>query len=454
MEWALFDTVLDGVFIVNSENQFVYCNDAFALLAGYPARRMIGKSPRDLLPDNQVLFEQIEAVLGGAEHMPYAEITFVDRAKESKPVQISSQSMQGHALCFVRDVSLETVLHDKYKRELSQKEGFIAQLDRKVFELQFLLDTVNLVIDQGDNEFLKYLLMKRILDQLKMDYILTFKCRKQDFGRNEVMPQEFSYSDGTSTVKIRGQIARSSERWATTDLDAVFANGACILTEGDDFYAVSASVVSKNQDRMIFSYHYPKKDLERARQDQKLLESVTKQTFLLVENQELFRQSITDEKTKLYNQRYFKFRLEQEIKRSRNIGLSFALLVFDIDHFKKFNDTHGHLVGDQVLIETAKVIRGCFRATDIVSRFGGEEFVVIAVETNVEGARLAAERSRKAVEAMTVKTAEGKELKVTVSIGVALCPEHAIGADEIFEVADQALYKAKQGGRNRVEFAK
>lgn len=453
LDCSFFDTVLDGVFVVDSSNHIVYCNDVFGSISNVPARRLMKKPVDEVFNDNRGLLEQIRGVQAGQAHMPYVEMPYQPRGEEMRQIQVSAQAYHGHVLVYVRDVSLEALLHKKYKNELGQKEGLIGQLDRKVFELEFLLDTVSLAISQGENDFLKDIIMKRIVEHLDMEFILTYKRVESQPNEYEITPLQSYLADETGTARVRSHLWQGVKIWQEVDFDKAFAQQTCILQERADFWVVSTAVQSKNQDWSIFSYYYAKDKGDKARLDLKLLDSLTRQTFLLLENQELFRQSITDEKTKLYNQRYFKYRLDQEIKRSRKQGNAFALLVFDIDHFKKFNDTHGHLVGDQVLIEVARVIKSCFRATDITARFGGEEFVAICVETNADGAYLVAERARKAIESTRVRTADGQELQVTTSIGVSLCPYDTQDPEQLFELADQALYRAKKGGRNRTEMA-
>jgi len=124
----------------------------------------------------------------------------------------------------------------------------------------------------------------------------------------------------------------------------------------------------------------------------------------------------------------------------------------DIDHFKRVNDEHGHRIGDRVLAETARVLRGAIRATDGVGRYGGEEFLIILPGTDAAGAAVLAERLRSAVEGSPVRDAAGEPFSVTISLGVG---EHADGDDKdsLVTRADTALYRAKAGGRNRVEVA-
>ncbi|RMG60434.1 MAG: GGDEF domain-containing protein [Deltaproteobacteria bacterium] len=160
-----------------------------------------------------------------------------------------------------------------------------------------------------------------------------------------------------------------------------------------------------------------------------------------------------DDLTKLYNARYLNVVLDRELKRSDRYGVPVSILFLDIDYFKRVNDSHGHLVGSRVLCEFGAVIRGCVRETDTVVRYGGDEFVVILVETNPDQALLAAERMRRTVEEHTFMEAEGLSLHLTVSIGIATYPIHASTKEELLQMADRAMYRGKDTTRNVVYIA-
>ncbi|MFC1742872.1 diguanylate cyclase [Candidatus Riflebacteria bacterium] len=186
--------------------------------------------------------------------------------------------------------------------------------------------------------------------------------------------------------------------------------------------------------------------------DAHLLEALASQVAMTIENTRLYELSITDGLTKLFIKRYFQFRLEEEINRASRYNIPLSLILLDIDHFKKFNDTYGHQVGDRVLSHFASIVKGSIRLNiDIPCRFGGEEFAVICPEIDADGAFLLGERIRKAVEDCDFPGAENDMLKVTTSIGISSFPGSASSSEKLVSQADIALYACKQAGRNRCQ---
>ncbi|HEY5928387.1 MAG TPA: GGDEF domain-containing protein [Kofleriaceae bacterium] len=168
-------------------------------------------------------------------------------------------------------------------------------------------------------------------------------------------------------------------------------------------------------------------------------------------HENLMSSALRDGLTKLFNKRYFLERLDSELKFAQRHTTALSLLMLDLDHFKKINDTMGHLAGDTVLATIANVLSRAVRNEDVVARFGGEEFAIILRAIEIEPALLMAERVRKLVEATAIQLEGGKQMKCSVSIGVACYP--AIPAktlEELVDAADKALYRAKHEGRNRV----
>ena len=160
-----------------------------------------------------------------------------------------------------------------------------------------------------------------------------------------------------------------------------------------------------------------------------------------------------DDLTKLYNGRYLNVVLDREMKRSERYRNFFCVLFMDIDFFKRVNDAHGHLVGSRVLVEVGAVLRACVRDSDTVVRYGGDEFVVLLVETNADEAMIVAERMRKMVEAEPFVKDAGLNIRLTISIGIAAFPEHATTKQILLNLADQAMYRGKESTRNVVYLA-
>ena len=160
---------------------------------------------------------------------------------------------------------------------------------------------------------------------------------------------------------------------------------------------------------------------------------------------ELEKLSVTDALTGLYNRRHLMGTLASEVQRSRRLRRAFSVLLADVDHFKQYNDTHGHLAGDAALVKIAEVFRRTTRQVDCVARYGGEEFVVMLLEANMATATLVAERIRARVAAEDL--GEGK---LTLSIGLAEYPDGGDTPEELIASADAAMYKAKNAGRNQV----
>lgn len=162
----------------------------------------------------------------------------------------------------------------------------------------------------------------------------------------------------------------------------------------------------------------------------------------------LLIESMTDPLTGLLNRRYFNELTQKELTRSRRHGLRFAVLMLDVDHFKRINDTFGHQVGDLAIKAVAEVCNKALRPHDILARYGGEEFILTLPHTDEEGARVVAERIRQAVEQVEL-AAETGPVRFTVSVGVSIYKKD-LPLERIVGRADEALYRAKQAGRNRV----
>jgi diguanylate cyclase (GGDEF)-like protein len=184
---------------------------------------------------------------------------------------------------------------------------------------------------------------------------------------------------------------------------------------------------------------------------QRYLEQIEWQTQQLIESEARLRElAIRDPLTGLFNRRYLEEMLAIEMIRARRKNYQIGVIMADIDHFKQFNDVHGHAAGDVVLVQIANLLRTLVRSSDVTCRYGGEEFIIILPEASMDITRLRADLMRESAGKLHIQY-EGQTLKaVTLSLGVAIFPDHGSTMDVLLAAADTALYRAKRSGRNRV----
>ncbi len=166
--------------------------------------------------------------------------------------------------------------------------------------------------------------------------------------------------------------------------------------------------------------------------------------------QALRYQSVRDPLTRLYNRRYMQESLERELARMKRNDTHLAVIMLDLDHFKRFNDTHGHAAGDAVLQKLADYFQSNLRTEDIASRYGGEEFTLVLSNIDAENAARRADILRKGVHGLDVIFQEQPLGEFSVSMGLAMYPDDGETPEVLLQAADKALYRAKQDGRNRL----
>jgi diguanylate cyclase (GGDEF)-like protein len=178
---------------------------------------------------------------------------------------------------------------------------------------------------------------------------------------------------------------------------------------------------------------------------------------IAIENAILFQRTeqltITDDLTKLFNSRYLNVYLGREIKRCKRHGIPLSVIFLDLDGFKGINDAYGHLAGSGTLAEVGAILAEAVRESDILARYGGDEFVVVLPETPPGGALVIAERLRRAIEAHAFLQAQGLTARISASFGIASYPDHALTPEGLIQKADQAMYRVKEKDKNGIEVA-
>jgi diguanylate cyclase (GGDEF)-like protein len=277
---------------------------------------------------------------------------------------------------------------------------------------------------------------------------------------------------------LSGQMSVLAERGLMPDIGpAIYAIAAWVMQRGEEFVTADLREDDRIKDQSVASVvAFPLScrgrrvgaiiglDREPSSRPPNLVASVQRAVRVLLEpasvaldNALLLKRaealSVTDDLTHLYNSRYLNLVLRRETKRASRSGRPLSLLFIDLDGFKSINDTHGHLFGSRALVEAAAVIRGSARETDVVSRFGGDEFAVVLPDTGGEGAYAVGERVRERIAAHRFLADDGLDIHLTVSVGVATLPDAAASAEELVQAADKAMYLVKESGKNGIQVA-
>jgi diguanylate cyclase (GGDEF)-like protein len=178
---------------------------------------------------------------------------------------------------------------------------------------------------------------------------------------------------------------------------------------------------------------------------------------IAIENAMLFQRAeqltITDDLTKLFNSRYLNLYIGREIKRCKRHGIPLSVIFLDLDGFKGVNDQYGHLAGSRTLTEVGQILSEAVRESDILARYGGDEFVVVLPETPPSGALVIAERIRRSIESHCFLQAQGLIARISASFGIASYPDHALTPEGLIQKADQAMYRVKEREKNGIEVA-
>ena len=269
---------------------------------------------------------------------------------------------------------------------------------------------------------------KEIEDKINEGLI---ECTKIKIGEG-IAGEAFAHKKAIIT-----NLGSNDPRFFQSDLSNVNSLLCLPLIVKDE--AIGVINISNKKDKNLFN-----------QDDLDFMGALANQAAIAISNAQLYKLAITDSLTKLYIRRHFEYLLDNELRRSQRYKHSMTLLMMDIDNFKSINDTYGHQIGDEMLMQIAEVILNTVRKIDMPSRYGGEEFAIILPETQKDNAKKIAERLRKKIANIIIRTKDKQEVCPTISIGVASYPLDTEDRSDVIGFADKALYFAKHNGKNRV----
>ncbi len=238
-----------------------------------------------------------------------------------------------------------------------------------------------------------------------------------------------------------------------TPLGEAMATCNVVLCQSHGNGAAYVPLIAKNEPLGVLSIEDRRDGAAFSADDVSFFQQLGAQIAIAIHNAQLYAMAVTDGLTGLYVRRYFDLRMQEEFALARRYRRPFSMLLFDIDHFKRFNDTHGHQVGDMVLRQFAEILRRNTRQSDVCCRYGGEEMAVILPETGLDEAARIAGKFCALVRDYPFHGDGNQALSVTTSIGVAAYCTAYESPGTMVRAADEALYRAKENGRNRVELA-
>ncbi len=451
----ILDAAPEAIFEVAPDGRIQSVNSEGARVFGYAREELLGKEIEILLPqrfrESHVQMRERYVATPRTRAMG-SGIELVGRTKDGEefPVEVSlstiSEKEAPLVICVLRDVRLQHAA----RHEITQVNE---RLSRSLAAHKALSETLGSLSDFGE-------MLQTCRTRPEAWPIVARMCERLLPGQSGAVYMATASKTALERVTAWGQMCPSKpiialqECWALRrgkvhTCELAVCEGCMANPAPSRAGTVCAPMIAMGGMIGVLQLSAPS-----AEPDNGLLTAVVERISVAIATirlrEELGEQATRDSMTGLFNRRFLNEYLELELLRAMRDGRPLTVMMLDVDHFKRFNDTFGHKAGDLVLQEVAATLRAQTRGSDIACRFGGEELVVVSPETSCDQAMPRAEQIRKAIEDLIV-IGEGQPLgKITISIGVASAPENGYDATELLRAADEALYAAKQAGRNRV----
>lgn len=449
----------DGIIITDPQRRAIWLNDAFTAMSGYSLEDLRGTEPGTLLQGRDTDPEAARAISQAASHRRDVRVEILNYARDGRPYWVDlrltpvcdASGQLTHFISVMRDITERKDL-ERRNEEMSQAEEMrqserqlLAQTSEWLYSaksLDELLMVVNramhTLIPEADGALYIYANSRNTLD------LATSWGTAPDFATH-IAPDD-------CWALRRGRAYAFGQKPIEFPCDHVHDSATpyfClpIIAHGETIGLLHVSFAGFEEGGML---RHLRAEVLRNRWDLSLI--CAEQISLAIANvrlrQELHDQSMRDALTGLWNRRWFNDRASKELHHARADGNEIAMIMFDVDHFKSFNDSYGHDAGDLVLQEVGTLLRALGEPAAHACRMGGEEFVLLAPNMSGPEAATLADRVRAALSELSLKHAGAALPQITASAGVALYPHDGQSLDELMKATDQALYCAKDQGRN------
>ncbi len=459
---AIANTVIDGIITIDEVGTIEYINPAVTAFFGYGAEELYGKNIKMLMPEPY--HSQHDGYLHAYQKTNVAkvigigrEVSGLRRDGTTFPIDLAVNTMSFNGrkvyVGLLRDISDRVATSKKLISTIKELE----ERARESAQLSALSDILQTCKDLDEVYRVVSMALPKMLPECAGVLYATS-------GKSKLMELVCQWGVDTQSREIERHDCMAVRRgipYLASTGQAVLRCQHFIPYEPDVSYCVpllaQGAIIGMLS---LFDREIQKQAVSTLmrKQQQDFIETASKQIAMAIANltlrTSLEQQSIHDALTGLHNRRFIQEMLPREIQRSlRNQNPSLAVLMMDIDHFKKINDTYSHAAGDRVLIEVAHLLSINTRREDLVSRHGGEEFLVVMPNIDAKFAVERADRIRIAVKSLKLDHNGIRLPPVTISIGIAMLPEHGVLDEQLLHYADQALYAAKAAGRDRVILA-
>ena len=454
-QWKIFDQLLDAVVIVDRERRLYYANESFQHLCNVAARAVSNhEQVTKFIELPEECWTSLNAATSPSENdesaSGYREVGYITKSGGFGRTQVYTGKIKVPWLAdsqlfflILRDVTLETRLHAKYKVQIEANEKLITELKRGLTETTFLQRLATDLPIYADTVTLLNAVSARLKNELGFrDAHFFYVPEHREAELEPVGAEKRMGSRLREVVRHVGPILRESDAGQVATSMVFRPFGMFWITRFRPRLERPVVLITSSKNSQDSTDHSP------------LLQALSSQVGTLLNNRALYFGSITDPLTGVFNRKFFESRFDIEFQAAVDQGSPLSVLLVDIDGLKKINDEFGLAVGDAVLMNFGQMIKRRIRTTDLCARIGGEEFILILPDTSVSDASVVAESIRSLMREISIPVPGGDRcINVTLSCGIAGTSSNVGSTQDLLHLANQALFQAKTAGRNQTRTA-